>query len=208
MADHDTWPEDPNVTAPKAKSSGGCGKTILVIGGIGFVVMVLCCGVVGFVGYSLMPKMVTAPAEVSELAKQVVDMKIPDSFQPESGMSMQNFAFSMHIVTYKHQDAKGMLMLGDFELKTANANQKPDIAEKMNEGIHLKVGNAEVREFDIRGKKVPFRFADATEKDTDKAFRLVDGSIETPKGEIFIKLVVEPDAYDEDQVVEMIESIH
>lgn len=209
MAERDTWPEDPNTQPTKGKSSGGgCGKVVLIIGGVGLVIMLLCCGVGGYMMYSFMPKISTTPAEVTEMTKKILEIKIPDDFVPETGMTMDNFAMTMRIATYKHKEDKGSLILGNLTIKMANAGgQKPDIAEKMNEGMKLQVGDTTVREFEVKGKKVPFRFSEATDQEKNRKVRMVEGDIDMPGGATFIKYVIDEELYDEDAVVEMIESI-
>lgn len=212
MAEHDTWPENPNdQSAPKpAKSSGGCVKVILIGGGLGLVVMLVCCGVAAWFGTSFMPKVTNTPAEVTAMAKEIMEIQIPEDFNPDTGLAIDNFAISMRMASFRHKDNQGTLVLGDFKIKMGDPNQakqlqqQPDIGGKPQ---NLRMGDTSTREFTIRGKSVPFRFSDAVDEDTNAKVRVVEGTLEVPGGGTFIKLIVNEDAYDEDAVIEMIESI-
>ena len=214
MANQENWPDDPNVERPavKQKSSGGCWSVVLIVGGLGLFVMLLCCGIGGWMVYSLMPKLTSNPAEVAEIGKQVIDLQIPDDFQADTAMTIDNFAMTMRMANFRQKDNKGTLLLGDFQLKFGNPDQKLDIQQKRDQnnskdGLKLEMGDSQVREFEVRGKQVPFRFSDAVDQDTKTKFRVVEGDLEGPKGGAFIKLIIESEAYDDDAVVKMIESI-
>jgi len=182
-----------------------------MVGGLGLIVMLLCCGVGGWMMWSLFPKMTSNPVEVAEIGKQVLDVEIPDDFQPETAMTIDNFAMTMRMANFRHKQDKGTLLLGDFQMKLGNHDQKLDIQQKLDQnskdGPKLQMGDSKVREFQVRGKAVPFRFSDAVDQETKKKFRVVEGDLEAPKGGAFIKLIIDAEAYDEDAVVKMIESI-
>ena len=213
MAERDGWPDDPNVPTPTQRKSGsGCGKVFLIVGGIGLVIMLLCCGIGGFFAWKLQPKIINNPVEVTELGKQILDVKIPDGFQPQNGIDMDNFAMTMRMATFTQKEGKGTLMLGELRMKIGDPNQKVDFQQHRgpggNQNPNLRTVKTETREFEVRGGTIPFRFSEAVDQNTQKQFRVVDGSLDSPGGATFIELTIEADAFDEDAVVEMIESIH
>ncbi len=212
MAERDGWPDDPNVQAPtNRKSSSGCGKVLLIVGGLGLTVMLLCCGIGGWFAWTLQPKFINNPVEVTDMGKQILDVKIPEGFQPDTAVNMDNFVMTMRMANFKHTEGKGMLLLGDIRMKIGDPNQKVDFQQnrQMNgkKTLNMRTIKTETREFDVRGKKVPFRFSEAVDQDSNKEFRVVEGNLDIPGGGVFIELAIEADAYDEDAVIEMIESI-
>ncbi len=209
MANQGTWPDDPNVQQPsvKQKSSGGCWSVVLIVGGLGLIVMLLCCGAGGWVAWSLFPKMTNNAAEVAEIGKQVLDIQIPDDFQADTALTIDNFFMKMRMVNFRQNQDKGTLLLGDFQLKLGNPNVKQHREQNSMDDRKLQMGDTKVREFQVRGKQVPFRFSDAVDQDSKMKFRVVEGDLQAPNGGVFIKLIIEADKYDEDAAVKMIESI-
>lgn len=207
MDEQDAWPENPSAPPPQ-KVSKGCGKVALIVGGLALVTLMVCCGVGGWMLWSFWPRITTNPAEVQQIAKQILDIKIPADFQPATAMSMErNFAMTMRVASFQHKERKGTLVLGSFQMKVGTPDQKPNFTQQMDQKLELQMGETKVREFQIRGQKVPFRFTEAVEQSTKKPFRVVEGNLDAPGGGTFLKLIVEEDAYDEDAVTEMIESI-
>jgi hypothetical protein len=218
MSDRDTWPDNPNdifnerpVSGPREGWSG-CFKVFLILGGLGFVTILLCCGAVGWFIKQSMPRMAKTPAEVSEVAGQIVKIDIPAGFVGESGMTIDNKLMTMRFAIFKQTQEKGMLMLGGFRVNFGDpAAQKGNFQSRKSQqsgmGEDLVVLKMESRDFTIRGQKVPFRFSEAEERNSKKKFRLVEGELDAPGGGAFIKLMLEEDAYDENAVVKMIESI-
>jgi hypothetical protein len=212
MAEQDNWPANPSEqpASEQQKSSGGCMKIGLIIGGLGLVLVLVCCGGFAFFAGSFVPKIVTTPAEVAAMSKQIVEMDIPPEFQGEAGFNMDNFAVTMRMVKFKHNAGKGDLMLMNIKVKMGDPKQKIDF--KNQQGMNdkernLELGDSTTKDFDIRGQKVTFRFTEAVDSDKNVPCHVVEGSIAEPNGTTEIKLVLEDDAYDEEAVVKMIESI-
>ncbi|MDB5343291.1 MAG: hypothetical protein JWP89_1668 [Schlesneria sp.] len=210
MTGKDTWPEDPNTQSPTpAKKSSGCGKVILIVGGLMFLLMLVCGGGIGFFAYSFWPKIATQPAEVAAISKEILDLDIPEGFVPENAISMNNFMMTMRMATYRHPDGKGDLMLGNFQVKVGkpDQSQKPDFSGSDNKSKKLTIGETEIKEFPVRGKQVPFRFSDAVDEESNEKYRVVEAEFGDAGVTTFLKLSVPEDSYDEEAVVKMIESI-
>lgn len=212
MSQQEAW-ENPNDTTPKKQGTSGCAKVVLIGGGIGLVLMLICCGVGAYFAKSFMPTMVTSPAEVAEMSKQMVDMKIPDDFKGVMGMKMDNFFMTMQIATFEQTEKKGFIQLIDMKLKVNDPNQKaqfrnnPALQQQQQNLPNLKLGSSNMRDFDLRGQPVTFRFTEAVNTDTNKNCHVIDGTIDGPNGFTTIKLIFDDEIYDEDTVVELIESI-
>lgn len=210
MTAQDAWPEDPNIqSSPPAKKGSGCGKVVLIVGGVMFLMLLICGGGIGFFAYSFWPKIATQPAEVTAISKEILDLEIPEGFVPENAISLNNFMMAMRMATYRHPGGKGDLMLGNFLVKVGkpDQNQKPDFTGSDSKSKKLTVGETEIKEFPVRGKQVPFRFSDAVDDESNEKYRVVEGEFSDGGLTTFLKLSVPEDAYDEEAAIRMIESI-
>ena len=107
MSDRDTWPDNPNDPTPQRapqweekSGGGGCLKFALIVGGLGFVVMLVCCGGLAWFGWGFIPKVVKVPADVAALRLQVMQIDIPAEFVSDAGMSIDNWLLAMKFVNY------------------------------------------------------------------------------------------------------------
>ena len=218
MSDRDHWPDNPNEvprqqSQPREqKSGGGCFKIALIVGGIGFLGMLVCCGGLVWFGRGLMPKLVTSPADVAAVGQEVMKIEIPPEFVGQAGMSMDNWVMTMKFATYEHKEQKGTLLIGSMQVKIGNPKDQQaafkNQTKQQSDGEQgLKITTTVDREFTIRGKPVPFKFSEAEQEGTGKKFRLVSSEIATPGGLLIFQLKLEEEVYDEEAVVKMIESI-
>lgn len=208
MKESDEMADDFDSLPPMRREKSGCGTAVLIICGLVLLLVLVCGGTIGWFTWSFWPKMTDKPAEVTALSKQILDMEIPDEFEPGMAISMDNnFAMSMKMVMYKHKENKGSLMLGSFKMKVSNPGEKPDLMGKNNDSLNLQMGDSKVKEIKVRGKDVPFRFSDAVEEQTNKKYRVVEGEMESEGVTTFLKLILEEDSFDEDEAIQMIESI-
>lgn len=218
MSNRDEWPDNPNDPQPESaahyeeKSGGGCLKWVLILGGLGLLSVLVCCGGGVWLMWGSLPKMVGTPAEVAAVSQEIMQIDIPPDYIGEAGMSADNFIFAMRFATYRHKEGKGQLLIGSMQVKLGaskdqQAEFKNTTRERSDNEKKLTITNTEDREFTIRGKKVPFKFSEATEEGTDKKYRLVEGELEGAGTMAVFQLTLEEDAYDEEAVVKMIESI-
>jgi len=119
---------------------------------------------------------------------------------------------TMKFASYEHQDHKGQLLIGSMQVKFGDPKDHQAAFQNQSkqqgaEEDDLKITKTEDREFTVRGKPVKFHFAEAEQAETNKKFRVVSSEIATPGGLLIFQLKLEEDAYDEEAVVKMIESI-
>ena len=212
MTDRDRWPDDPNAAAPRAarKQSGGCGKLTLVILGLGMLSLLLCCGAGTWFTWTLWPNVDNNPAAVAEMAGKILELKVPDGFEPEVAVSSNNFLWTMRVATFQRPDKKGVLILGAVEIKFAQNNKSMDFQNSVNgnkQPKDLKIRKTEEREFEVQGKKIAFRFSEATETETNQEIRVVEGELPAPGGTKFLKLYMHADEYSDEIAEELIKSI-
>lgn len=218
MTDRDSWPDNPNDPPARTQQwkdssgGGGCWKVALVVGGIGFLCMLVCCGGVGWFVWSFVPTMASNPADVSKLGQQVLQIDLPEDYVGDMGMSIDNWLVSMKIANYRHKDGKGSLLIGALQVKVGDisghqARFNSHTAEHSDQDQKLIIRKTEEREFTVRGRKVPFKFSEADEAESGKKFRQVSGQIDGSNAITIFQLTLEEEAYDDEAVVKMIESI-
>ena len=218
MSSRDEWPDNPNDVprqqsqSQEPKSGGGCLKVALIVGGVGFFGMVVCCGGLAWFGWGFIPKMATNPADVAALGQEAMQIDIPAEFVGQTGMSMDNWMLTMKFATFQHKEQKGTLMIGSMQVKVGDPKDhqaafKNQKAQQSGAQEGLKITTTADREFTIRGKPVQFKFSEAEQPGTDKKFRLVSSEFESGGVMMMFQLTLEEDAYDEEAVVKMIESI-
>ena len=223
MQYHDKWPDEhagdehaaasrrPRATPPKEGMGTGM-KILLVVccvAGGGFL---LCCGACAFFGYSFQPTIAEAPADVEKAKSEIIEMEIPASFQPGQAMKFDNFMFSMKFANYEHKEHKGQLTLAHFRVKIGDPNaQELQMREQLRQQGHasrnLLNAKTEQKEFQIRGEKVPVTFMAGKDAVDGKDYRQVTGMLPGKQGPVLLVLEVEADAYDEEAVTKMLESI-
>ena len=110
-------------TLPAKKPINGCLLASLIVGGLGMVCMMVCCGALAWFGYSMKPTVTNVPAEVRAASQQILNVNISDDFTPENAMTMDNMMFTNRMVKFRHKEGKGLLLMGMMKLKIGDPNQ-------------------------------------------------------------------------------------
>ena len=211
MADQDNWPANPNEPqSTKSSGGGGCLKIVLIVGALGLVCMVVCCGGAFYFGSQFVPKVTNNAAEVAGVGQQIMKIDIPAEFEGEGAVTIDNAFMTMRIANFKRKTGDSQLMLLKMEMKFGDMKgQGDEFKNKMSgpKADDLDIQKTETREFDINGEKVPFKFSEAVNRETKVGYHIVEAQMGTPTNFRTLRLVIEDDDYDEAEVVKMIESI-
>jgi hypothetical protein len=105
---------------PPSGMSGGMKACLVVLCVVGFCCL-LCCGVFGFMVYSMVPKISTAPADIDAARDDIAKINLPAGFEPKSSAKFDNFIFSMLMVEYSNP-GHATLMMMQMRTKFAGAN--------------------------------------------------------------------------------------
>jgi hypothetical protein len=192
--------------------------------GIGALCLLVCCGGGGIVVWKLgsvaktfMDNMATSdPAEVRRQTAEMVDIAIPDSYQPVQGMNMVAVRMVMYQTAPSDEGKKGMLMLMEWAIDQPGANaqqQEQQLRNSMNQqraNQNFQSTKSETREIEIRGDKVPFEFSEGTtgQPGQEQATHIVSGVFRGKRDRpVMLQLTIPDEAYDEAVVMEMLESI-
>lgn len=183
----------------------GCGVTLLI-----------CCGVVGGVGYlgaKVAKGISQEPAVVREVAASIVQIDLPPELPPM--MSMKLPLPSMNMTFAIFGNAENMAMVGNMQ-GSVFANASPaELAKQMEDKMggqsgdreEINVESTDNREFTIRGKPVEFVFTEGTGAKSQKKLTEVIGAFPSEEGFIIIVIHVEAEKFSKDQLVTIIESI-
>lgn len=175
----------------------------------------VCCGVGAYFISKFAPSISQDPEVVEQTTREIVDIDIPDEFQPMHSMSMNMFAVTIKSVQYQRGDGIGMLTLmemgGEFQQGgPGQAQQMRDILREQNQdlpNLDADDGEPEVREFTIRGEPVDVQFVKATDPETGNSVRQISAVFPGKQGTVMLMLIVDGDAYDEAEVEALLESI-
>jgi hypothetical protein len=221
MSIHEDW-KDPE--APKPGMSTAV-KVLLIVGAIGGLFLLLCCGGIGIVAWKsqdvlkdVVKKLTptTDAAEIRERLGRITQIDIPTDFEPALGMDLG----IMRWVAYEKTPRDGSLFML-FELDRAMlqsatlAEQRREIERMFDQqrggqnnqfDMQINVTERETRTLTVRGEPVEFDFNKGTSSD-GKAMRQVVGAFKTPGGVALLDLIVPEESYNEAAVVTMVESI-
>ncbi len=213
--DRDSWFEQEDRSAngarPKKPGMSTTTKVLIVLACAGGFMCLLCCGGGIYFAQNIKKGVTNDPKEVAQRAKDIAEMDVPANFQPKAAMDINMFVMEMKMVIYEAGKSDGALILLQMDLPAgAEAGQEAQFQQALKQqqhgGRNLQLKRAETREFEIRGKKVPFLFAEA-EDEHGQAFRQVTGMFHGDKGFTYLMLQIREKQYDEDAVVRMIKSI-
>jgi hypothetical protein len=183
---------------------------LLCVGGLGFL---LCCGGIFYFASKVDMEFNDDPTVIRKVTAEIVDIEIPDLFEPKASVSMNVFVVEMKMVVYGAKDEKGILMITEMDTPTAEGNEQQQAQmrksmQQQNFGEkNLTTKRSESREFEVRGETVKFQFAEAEDEASGTAYRQVTGAFPGKEGNTFLMLQIEEEQYDEEAVVKMLESI-
>ena len=211
MASTDRF-EPQTQTAPE-KKSGGCLKWFLILGGIGLVLGVICCGGVTYLGFQFKPTIATTPAEVDKIALEIADLKMLPEFAGKTGMKMNIMIMDMRMADYEHAAGKGQLQLIEMAMKAAGgADQDAQLEVEMNKQNQLNFrtldgAETETMEMEIRGKPASFTVTTGKATGSDTEYHQVKGVFKSKNGIAKLMLEVESAAVTPDDLDALMNSL-
>jgi hypothetical protein len=214
MSIQQDW-QDPQ-SQKRGMSSGS--KVLLILGGVGGLFLLLCCGGLAIVGYKFKEAVgnlvTTDPELIKTRTQDIVTIEVPPGFKPVQAMDM----VVMRMVVYNgdggDQSSVFMIMEFDKTMMQGNKKQQQDQmlqqmrAQQAQQGSNgdIQVEETQTREFTIAGRKTEFSFVKGKSND-GKAVRQVTGSFPTVDGVAMLFLMVPEEKYDEAAIDRMLQSI-
>jgi hypothetical protein len=158
----DDWSDQP--TGPPSGMSGGM-KACIIIAGILGLCCVLCCGVFGYFGYMMVPKISEAPADIDAAREEIATMNIPAGLVPKNSAKIDNMFFSMIMVEYENPGHASLFMMQMRPKMGGNgamAPMKQQFEQKrvthVNNVGDLKNAKMETKQIKIKGHEYSFTF--------------------------------------------------
>lgn len=187
-------------------------KVLLAIAVLSGLSMLLCCGGVFWFARNAI-QIADQPQEIQRIREQLMRIEIPDQYQPRGAVSV-NLWLRMEMVAYTRGDEQndGGVMLMQISApgqQTQDELRQAFEKHRREQGQDQKIDieNRETRSFTIDGREVEFEFLTGTNPDTGKAVRHVTGLFPGRNGTAFFFLFEDAEHWNEEQVVEMIQSI-
>jgi len=208
MAQNDGFNDRP-ADAPKGS---GCLKWVLILGAIGGVALLACCGVLGWFGYQFKPTVVQADPEVRTLAAEIAPFQIPAEFTGKVGVKMDNSFMAMRMCAFEHKEGRGQLQISEMQVKVGDQQQQQaQLKSQMQqqgaaEMKTLNIENSETREVTINGQPAQFTFAEGQDAATSTKYREVKGQFTGKNGVANLHLQLEDEAWDEAVIQQMLDA--
>lgn len=205
--------------APQKKGMGTGAKVLIVLGILAGVGVLLCCGGAAFFGSKIAPKISTVPAEVAAQSTAIIPLDIDESKWAGKNSIEQEIPFLMKW-TYCVWDEKegdgGIAVLG--MTLPANAQQQqgqsPDQAieqafsqnPEISSLVKLQESTSTPKTVTMMGAEQEFTFIEGKRPGSDVEWVEWSGSIDKPGQIINIRVQVEKEKYDEQEIIDMLES--
>ena len=211
---------DPNVPPAygPAPRQGGGGKIWLFLGlGCGFVLL-LCCGVGGFMVYQVRENFapVNDPAGVTAMAQGIADVEVPAGFRPATGFKF-TIPFtdqSMTMVVFQAENNQGGVFLCEFSAGFGAGNQeqfKQQMEQSLNQQGHgtkqLQVLETRTIEVTIHDEPATFNIQKAKDPNDNREYVQVIGVFKGKSGTSMLMAQLPADQYTEDDAEKLVRSI-
>lgn len=206
------------------RSGGSSMGPWLIGGGIGCLLVVLmCAGVIGFIGYKgqqMAGQMFITDAEqVRERTTDLAEIDIPDTFEPQLAVQLPDMLVEatdgeepFRWVIYTRSDGRGYLALGYIGGVSDDADQQTQgigdfLAQSGESHRRIEITDEEIREMTIGGEDAEFTFSRGTVEPSGDEFRQVIGHFEGKRRRTWLIIQVEAEVYDEAEIDAIVASI-
>lgn len=170
---------------------------LAVLTGVVSALLVIGCCICGAGIWWFRPVIRENPEQTKELTQQIIDIAIPEPFQPH-GLIDWNLAFVMHLrgVYYQRYVGDGVLTLLEVNTRlshdeTIRNHIRKTLLEEGPGGTELVVDHSQTyREiFEVAGQQVPFTFEIA--RNGNEVHHLVEGVVAGKNGQVLLSLRVD-----------------
>lgn len=201
--------------APPASSGGtsiwlwlgvGCGLTVL-----------LCCGGGGLTAYLIGRRTFTPtkdPADVTQRAAEIADFELPNGYQPQMAITVQNpFTTEpfMTMVGFGPANSESSLILmqmGKFvDEAQLKAQMDVQMAQQGKQAKHLQVQESRDVEVEIRGKPATFHIQKAEDINAKKEYIQIEGTFEGKGGAALLFTQLDAEKYSEEDAEKLVQSV-
>lgn len=210
MADPVKSVESEKSRAPAPSTRGVWGLVFSTIFGVAMLTLCLGCGIAL---YSFRPVLAHSPEAAVRLKDEVLQITVPQLFAPKGTIDW-NLAYLLRMrgAYFEHSKADGEIVLLQVDSRfLANPELRDHIRKTLLDkgatGVPLRRDSVSFQDYMIQNKPVQFRFEKGRSATNDKPYYIVDGVVHGKTGEVLIGIRLEADAWDESQMMGMLESI-
>ena len=206
-------------TPPPARRGMGTGAKVMLTLGIVFgVVLLLCCGGVGYFAYYIRKSITTDPAAVREITAKIVTIDLPQQFTPVMAFddfSIPGTGVSFSLAVYAENPAGNTIMLAAIKGKDIEHTPQDQLERQLKQSTANQPGGAKQmtveeshqRKINVRGKPVSFTISTGKEVQSGKPWLQASGMFQSDSGMTMFLFSGDASKYSEDQVARIIESI-
>lgn len=187
---------------------------VLVAGFVSAVLLFFCCAC-GSAMWWFRPEISENPDRARQLVTEMVDIQIPDSYQPKGTIEM-NVAYIMSVrgAYYERFVGDGLLTLIEVSSRfqaegDIREHFRQTLIEKGGGGTPLVIDEADSRRIgiEINGELVSFQFDIGRDPPSGRTFHIVEGVFAGKQGEVLLAMRVHEDNWEESSILDMLQTI-
>ncbi|NQT16326.1 MAG: hypothetical protein HQ582_26450 [Planctomycetes bacterium] len=211
----------PSGIEPPPKKGLSCGCMVLIACGIvGVLAVLVCCGGFMFAGYYFNDAVSDDPAVVAEVAKGLAELDVPEGLEPAFSLNFTHPFTGEPVMVgavYVDEAAESMLVLGSFgEALDVSGQDQEEFWRQMENSLQQQGVQQELnvnewersdKEIVVRGQPTTFHFATGEDEEQETQYIKVTGAFEGENGQVMLRFVGDAEKYDEETIVEMLESV-
>lgn len=187
---------------------------VLIAGFASAVLLFFCCACGGAIWW-FQPEIHEDPDRARQLVNEMIEIQIPDSYQPKGTIEMNAaYMLSLRGAYYERFVGDGLLTLIEvnsrFQAEEDIRNHiRQTLMEKGGGGTPLVVdpSDAKTVQIAINGQQVPFKFEIGRDPPSGRTFHVVEGVFPGNNGQILLAMRVNEDNWEETSIVDMLQSI-
>ncbi len=204
----ESYGNDGGSMQPKPGMSTGV-KVLIGCGVVGGVMALVCCGGFMYLGSQFAGMMTEDPAEIQVIQEDIADIDLPDGFSPEGGADGELFGFAGQAAIFAENDSVIMLI----QVKGPEGTTDEQMLEQFQQQLgqqgqngNIKIESTEERLVTIAGEETTIEIVKGTDQN-GKEIRQVKGAFRGRGGAAIVLYFSPEEDWDEDRVVQMLESI-
>ena len=206
------WPQTP----PPKQGMSGATKLLLILGGLGGVLALVCCGSVIFFGFWAQGLFSTDPAVVRERAGEIAKVDVPAEITPVFAFKVptlfdaarfNNSDSGAEVIIAQRGANAGPMSKSDFAMQvemqfTAQAPQTPGHPLEP-----VSIDPATTRQIapTVRGAPATFDLSEGSKRGAD--FWHANGEFTGVNGQVWLRMDLPKEQFTEEQIVELLEGI-
>jgi len=208
--------QDWQQTPPPKQGMSGTTKLLLILGGLGGVLALVCCG--GFIAMGVWAQglMSTDPAEVRERAGEIAKVDVPAEITPLFAFKMptvfdvarfSNGESGADVIIAQRGATFEQLPKADFALQveTQLAAQSAQTPGHPLEPVSIDPATTRQITPTVRGAAATFDLSEGSKRGAD--FWAVNGEFTGANGTVWLRMDLPKDQFTEEQIVDLLEGI-